>query len=146
MKKVRLLFVLYFFVIQVALIGVLFTLPQLYTLALINLVAVGVIVLIAKRFGEGQDEHHESKEPAKKAHHEVKEAVAPAHIYETPHHTGKKSPGGSSLIPFVISLIVFIILFGVTYAVDFGVRLLVISILSAIIFWLLCLFWKAHVK
>ena len=151
-KTLGFLFGLYFFVIQVVLIGFMFQLPLLYTLALINLAALGILGLIARRMDRHEhpdhEKHHEHKEAHKEEvkkphHHENKEAVAPAHLYEP---AGKKKTGNSSLIPFVVSLIAAVVLYGLSNGADFGVRILLSSVGASILFWILTIIWKAHRK
>jgi ABC-type nickel/cobalt efflux system permease component RcnA len=150
-KTLGFLFGLYFFVIQVVVIGFMFQLSQLYTLAIINFIVLGILALIARR-GDKHDDHekhhHEHKEEHKEEvkkphHHENKEAVAPTHLYEP---AGKKKTGNSSLIPFVISLIAAIILYSISSGADLGVRILLISLGASILFWILTIIWRAHRK
>lgn len=144
-KTLGFLFGLYFFVIQVVIIGFMFQLSQLYTLAIINFVVLGILSLIARRGDHEPKEHKWHKEESeKKVHHnEHKEAVAPAHLYES---AGKKKTGNSSLIPFVVSLISAIIFYGISSGAALGVRIVLFSLGASILFWILTILWKAHRK
>ncbi len=144
-KTLGFLFGLYFFVIQVVIIGFMFQLSQLYVLAIINFVVLGILSLIARRVDREPKEHKWHKEETEKKthHHENKEAVAPAHVYEA---AGKKKKNNSSLIPFVISLIAAIVLYSISSGADLGVRILLISLGASILFWILTIIWRAHRK
>jgi hypothetical protein len=56
-KTLGFLFGLYFFVIQVVIIGFMFQLSQLYVLAIINFVVLGILSLIARRVDREPKEH-----------------------------------------------------------------------------------------
>lgn len=149
-KTLGFLFGLYFFVIQVMLIGWMFQLSRLYTLALINLIMLLIFSLLARRKEEKKHDKHphehkdEHKEESKKAHHhDNKEAVAPAYVYEA---AGKKKAGNSSLIPFVLSLIIAVVGYGLSNGAAFGLRMVLISLIAGIVFGVLTILWKAQSK
>lgn len=143
-KNLFLLFSFYFFVGQAVIVGILWKMSNMFWLAGINLVAILLITLLFGLFGGKEKE--EGKEKAKKPVHEAKPEEKEVVTHVPPHAKKASKSGGSSTIPFIISIIVGIVSFKFTAGADLGMRMIMTITDASIIFIILCLLWKVQWK
>lgn len=143
-KNLFLLFSFYFFVGQAVIVGILWKMSNMFWLAGINLVAILLITLLFGLFGG--EEKEEGKEKAKKPVHEAKPEEKEVVTHVPPHAKKASKSGGSSTIPFIVSIIVGIVSFKFTAGADLGMRMIMTTTDASIIFIILCLLWKVQWK
>ncbi len=139
-KNLFVLFSIYFFVVQPIFVWLLRQEPNMLILAVINLVAILIILLLSKAMDGGKAE-----KPVKEAHqhkeaiHEEKETLFQPHHHEPIVKKGKKGGAWKGMLGVILGIICYILFMGSAI----GFKLIGASIIALVLLFLVCLFTRS---